>query len=128
MYPSDCKYTQEHEWIRMNGGTAQIGITEFAQKQLGDIVFVEVPTVGHTIDAGREFGTVESVKAVTEVYMPVGGKVIEMNELLNSEPELLNDDPHGEAWLIKIQVSDKKALDGLMSAEKYEEYVRSGQD
>ncbi|MGW4912488.1 glycine cleavage system protein GcvH [Streptomyces sp. NPDC004270] len=128
MYPSDCKYTQEHEWIRMNGGTAQIGITEFAQKQLGDIVFVEVPTVGHTIDAGREFGTVESVKAVTEVYMPVGGKVIEVNELLNSEPELINEDPHGQAWLIKIQVSDKKALDGLMNAEKYEEYVRSGQE
>ncbi|MFG3025922.1 glycine cleavage system protein GcvH [Streptomyces sp. NPDC048254] len=128
MYPSDFKYTREHEWIRMNGGSAEIGITEFAQKQLGDIVFVEVPTVGRTIDAGQEFGTLESVKAVTEVYMPVGGKVIEMNELLNSEPELLNEDPHGEAWLIKIQVSDKKALDGLMSAEKYEEYVRSRQD
>ncbi|MER5524228.1 glycine cleavage system protein GcvH [Streptomyces sp. NPDC002677] len=128
MYPSDFKYTREHEWIRMNGGSAEIGITEFAQKQLGDIVFVEVPTVGRTIDAGQEFGTLESVKAVTEVYMPVGGKVIEVNELLNSEPELINEDPHGEAWLIKIQVSDKKALDGLMSAEKYEEYVRSRQD
>ncbi|MGW1879344.1 glycine cleavage system protein GcvH [Streptomyces sp. NPDC001975] len=128
MYPSDFKYTREHEWIRMNGGSAEIGITEFAQKQLGDIVFVEVPTVGRTIDAGQEFGTLESVKAVTEVYMPVGGKVIEVNELLNSEPELINEDPHGEAWLIKVQVSDKKALDGLMSAEKYEEYVRSRQD
>ncbi|MGW2956925.1 glycine cleavage system protein GcvH [Streptomyces sp. NPDC001220] len=124
MYPSDCKYTREHEWIRVNGGSAEIGITEFAQKQLGDIVFVEVPTVGHTIDAGREFGTVESVKAVTEVYMPVGGKVIEMNEDLNSEPELLNSEPHA-AWVIRIQVSDKKDLDDLMSSEKYEEYLAS---
>ncbi|MGW7419688.1 glycine cleavage system protein GcvH [Streptomyces sp. NPDC054813] len=124
MYPSDFKYTKEHEWIRMNGGTAEIGITEFAQKQLGDIVFVEVPTVGRTIEAGDEFGTVESVKAVTEVYMPVGGKVTAVNEALNDEPELLNTEPH-EAWVIKIEVSDKKALDGLMNADAYEKYLKS---
>ncbi|MEU9151472.1 glycine cleavage system protein GcvH [Streptomyces sp. NPDC048417] len=124
MYPSDCKYTREHEWIRMNGGTAEIGITEFAQKQLGDIVFVEVPAVGQAFEAGDPFGSVESVKAVTEVYVPVGGKVIAVNEELDSEPELLNTEPHA-AWVIKIEVSDKKALEGLLSAEKYEEYLKS---
>ncbi|MEU2621772.1 glycine cleavage system protein GcvH [Streptomyces sp. NPDC007157] len=124
MYPSDLKYTREHEWIRMNGGTAEIGITEWAQKQLGDIVFVEVPVVGRTVDAQDEFGTVESVKAVSALYMPVGGKVTAMNEALGDEPELLNTEPH-DAWVIRIEVSDKKALDGLMSAEQYEKYLKS---
>ncbi|MGW7242901.1 glycine cleavage system protein GcvH [Streptomyces sp. NPDC054804] len=124
MYPSDCKYTREHEWIRMNGGSAEIGITEFAQKQLGDIVFVEVPAVGQAFEAGEPFGTVESVKAVSEIYLPVRGKVIAVNEELDSEPELLNTEPH-HAWVIKIEVSDKKALDNLLSAEQYEKYLKS---
>ncbi|MFD3585714.1 glycine cleavage system protein GcvH [Streptomyces sp. NPDC058683] len=128
MYPSEFKYTYEHEWIHMNGGTAKIGITDFAQKQLGDVVFVELPEVGRVLDAGDEFGTVESVKAVSQLYVPVGGTVITVNELMSSDPETLNDDPHGKAWLIEIQVSDKQALDGLLSAAKYEAYLKSEQD
>ncbi|MFG3291328.1 glycine cleavage system protein GcvH [Streptomyces sp. NPDC048179] len=124
MYPAEYKYTREHEWIHVNGGTATIGITEFAQKQLGDVVFVELPEVGRTVETGRDFGTVESVKAVSELFMPVGGKVIEVNADLNDEPELLNSEPY-EAWMIKIEVSDKAALKGLLSADQYEKYVAS---
>ncbi|MFF4900044.1 glycine cleavage system protein GcvH [Streptomyces sp. NPDC001068] len=127
MYPTDCKYTKDHEWIRMNGATAEIGITEYAQKQLGDIVFVEVPTVGRTVEEGQEFGNVESVKSVSDLFMPVGGKVTEVNGDLESEPELLNMEPH-DTWIIKVQVSDKKQLDGLMSADKYEKFIASGED
>lgn len=124
MYPAEFKYTREHEWIHVNGGTATVGITEFAQKQLGDMVFVDVPTVGRTVETGREFGTVESVKAASELYMPVGGKVVEVNAELADEPELLNDDPHG-AWVIKVEISDKEALKGLLSAAQYEKYLAS---
>ncbi|MEV7321755.1 glycine cleavage system protein GcvH [Streptomyces sp. NPDC093970] len=124
MYPTDCKYTKDHEWIRVNGATAEIGITEYAQKQLGDIVFVDVPTVGRTVEEGQEFGIVESVKSVSDLFMPVGGKVTEVNGDLESEPELLNMEPH-DTWIIKVQVSDKKQLDGLMSADKYEKYLAS---
>ncbi|MEU8930434.1 glycine cleavage system protein GcvH [Streptomyces sp. NPDC048409] len=127
MYPTDRKYTREHEWVRVNGDTAEVGITEYAQKQLGDIVFVDVPTVGKTVPANEEFGTVESVKSVSVLYMPVGGKVGEVNPDLESEPELVNMEPH-DTWMIKVQVSDKKQLDGLMSADAYEKYLASEGD
>ena len=122
MYPTEFKYTRDHEWIHVNGGTATVGITEFAQKQLGDMVFVDVPTVGKTVSTGHEFGTVESVKAASVLYMPVGGKVVEVNEELSSEPELLNSEPH-ETWVIKVEVSDKEALKDLLSASQYEKYL-----
>ncbi|MEU9975941.1 MULTISPECIES: glycine cleavage system protein GcvH [unclassified Streptomyces] len=124
MYPTDRKYTKEHEWVRVSGGTAEVGITEYAQKQLGDIVFVDVPTVGMTVPANEEFGTVESVKSVSVLYMPVGGKVGEVNPDLESEPELINMEPH-DTWMIKFQISDKKQLDGLMTADAYEKYLAS---
>ncbi|MEU1162255.1 glycine cleavage system protein GcvH [Streptomyces sp. NPDC005921] len=124
MYPTDRKYTQNHEWIQVDGGTATVGITEFAQKQLGDMVFVDVPTVGQKVETGEPFGTVESVKSVSDLFMPVGGKVTERNEELIDEPELLNSEPH-EVWVIKVQVSDKEAIKGLLSAEQYEKYLKS---
>ncbi|MET9081578.1 glycine cleavage system protein GcvH [Streptomyces sp. NPDC004237] len=127
IYPTEYKYTREHEWIHVDGGTATIGITEYAQKQLGDIVFVDVPTVGRPLETGEPFGTVESVKAVSDLFMPVGGKVTAMNEELGDEPELLNSEPH-EAWVIRIQVSDKEAIKGLLSAEQYEKYLKSEDD
>ncbi|MEU8716831.1 glycine cleavage system protein GcvH [Streptomyces sp. NPDC048663] len=127
MYPTDRKYTREHEWVRVDGDTAEVGITEYAQKQLGDIVFVDVPTVGRTVPANEEFGTVESVKSVSVLFMPVGGKVGEVNPDLESEPELINMEPH-DTWMIKVQVSDKKQLDGLMSADAYEKYLASEGD
>ncbi|MEV5848000.1 glycine cleavage system protein GcvH [Streptomyces sp. NPDC051985] len=124
MYPTDRKYTQNHEWIQVDGGTATVGITEFAQKQLGDMVFVDVPTVGQKVETGEPFGTVESVKVASDLFMPVGGKVTERNEELIDEPELLNSEPH-EVWVIKVQVSDKDALKGLLSAEQYEKFLKS---
>ncbi|MFJ9345499.1 glycine cleavage system protein GcvH [Streptomyces sp. NPDC101237] len=127
MYPTDRKYTKEHEWVRVNGGTAEVGITEYAQKQLGDIVFVDVPSVGMTVPANEEFGTVESVKSVSALYMPVGGKVGEVNPDLESEPELINMEPH-DTWMIRFQISDKKQLDGLLSADAYEKYLASEGD
>ncbi|MFG2964585.1 glycine cleavage system protein GcvH [Streptomyces sp. NPDC048288] len=123
-YPTDRKYTQNHEWIQVDGGTATVGITEFAQKQLGDMVFVEVPTVGRKVETGEPFGTVESVKSVSDLFMPVGGEVTEMNTELSDEPELLNYEPH-DTWVIKVQVSDKEAIKGLLSAEQYEKYLKS---
>ncbi|MFG2939735.1 glycine cleavage system protein GcvH [Streptomyces sp. NPDC048282] len=127
MYPTEYKYTRDHEWIRVDGGTATVGITEFAQKQLGDVVFVDVSTVGQTVETGDAFGSVESVKAATDLFMPVGGKVVARNEELSDEPELLNSEPH-EAWVIRVQVSDKAALKDLMSAEQYEKYLASEDD
>lgn len=127
MYPTEYKYTRDHEWIRVDGGTATVGITEFAQKQLGDVVFVDVSTVGQTVETGDAFGSVESVKAATDLFMPVGGKVVARNEELSDEPELLNSEPH-EAWVIRVQVSDKAALKDLMSAEQYEKYLASEND
>ncbi|MCJ0870664.1 glycine cleavage system protein GcvH [Streptomyces sp. AP-93] len=124
-YPTDLRYSRDHEWIRVNGGTARIGITDFAQKQLGDLVYVEQPSVGGTFDAGEPFGSVESVKAVTEVYSPVAGEVVAVNEKLNHEPELINDDPYGDGWLIEISVRDGDPLRELMTASQYEAYLKS---
>ena len=113
-YPEDCLYTKEHEWIRVNGKTGVVGITHYAQKQLGDIVFVELPKVGDHFDTNESFGTVESVKAVSEIYCPVAGEVTEINEAVVNSPETLNSDPHGDAWLIEIKIKNPPDLEDLM--------------
>ena len=123
MYPEDYQYTREHEWVNVKGDEALIGITHHAQDQLGDVVFVELPKVGAALHAALSFGTVESVKAVSDIYAPVGGEVIEVNESLIDAPEVLNQDPHGEGWLIKIRIRDKNELRNLMTAEDYAAYV-----
>lgn len=121
-YPKDYKYTREHEWIQVNGSTGLVGITDHAQESLGDIVFVELPKVGGSLDAGKTFGTVESVKAVSELYAPVAGRVVEINESLNQSPEQINKDAH-RAWMVKIELTHPDDLKSLMSAEEYEGYI-----
>jgi glycine cleavage system H protein len=123
MYPEEYGYTEEHEWVKADGDQATIGITHHAQDQLGDVVFVELPKVGTQLHATISFGTVESVKAVSDIYAPVGGKVIQVNESLIDAPERLNDDPHGDGWLVKIQLSDKNELKTLMTANDYQQYI-----
>ena len=123
MYPEGYLYTREHEWVNAEGDEAAIGITHHAQDQLGDVVFVELPKVGASLHATLSFGTVESVKAVSDIYAPVGGEVIAVNESLIDAPEVLNEDPHGEGWLIKIRIRDKNELRNLMRAEQYAAYV-----
>ena len=118
--PDDLKYTKSHEWVRTEGDTATIGITEHAQEELGDVVFVELPDEGATIEAGESFGTVESVKAVSDLYTPVGGEVVEVNSSLEDAPEKINDDPYGEGWIVKLRTSDEA---DLLSPEEYEEIV-----
>lgn len=120
--PSDLKYTKEHEWIRDNGdGTVTIGITDFAQGELGDIVFVELEDVGSEFGQDDTFGTVEAVKTVSDLFAPIDGEVTELNEALEDNPELVNDDPYGEGWMIKMKVADASQLDGLLSADDYQE-------
>lgn len=121
--PNDLKYSAEHEWIRVEGDEAYIGITDFAQGELGDIVYVEIETVGDEIAKDDIFGTVEAVKTVSDLYMPVSGEVLELNEKLEDQPELVNEDPYGEGWMIKIKLGDPGELDGLMSHEAYGELV-----
>ncbi|WP_225825456.1 glycine cleavage system protein GcvH [Streptomyces naphthomycinicus] len=121
--PEDLKYTKDHEWVRVAGDKAYVGITDHAQKQLGDVVFVELPETGARFDASDPFGTVESVKAVTEVYMPLSGSVAEVNAALDDEPELVNTEPYGDGWMIGITLTDKRQLDGLLTAAEYEEYI-----
>lgn len=128
MYPSENLYSREHEWVRVEGDTCVLGITEFAQEELGEIVFVELPEVGQSFNATDEVGTIESVKAVAEVYTPVSGEVLEVNSAVEDDPELLNDDPHGDGWLIKLKIDAKSELDDLMSAEQYEEYIASAEE
>jgi glycine cleavage system H protein len=115
--PEELQYTKSHEWVRTEGDTATIGITDHAQEELGDIVFVELPEQGATIDAGDSFGTIESVKAVSDLYAPVGGEVVEVNEALNDSPEKINEDPYGDGWIIKLRVSEEG---DLLSASDYE--------
>ncbi|MCQ2319178.1 MAG: glycine cleavage system protein GcvH [Bacteroidales bacterium] len=117
--PSNLKYTKDHEWIRLEGETAYVGITDYAQHELGDIVFVDVDTVDETLDAEETFGTVEAVKTSSELFMPVAGKVVEFNEALADAPELVNKDPYGEGWMIKVEVSNAADIEGLLSAEAY---------
>jgi glycine cleavage system H protein len=127
MYPSDYLYSREHEWVRVTDDVCTLGITEFAQQELGEVVFVELPEVGQVFNATDELGTIESVKAVAEVYSPVAGEVVEINEAVVEDPEMLNDDPLGEGWLVKIRFSSADDLKALMNAEQYEEYVKSGE-
>jgi glycine cleavage system H protein len=126
MYPQELLYTKDHEWIHLDGNTASIGITDHAQKELGDIVFVELPHVGAHVAAKESFGTVESVKAVADVYSPVTGEVIALNPKIQQSPELVNTDPHGEGWLVRVALRDRREADGLMTAEEYETFVASG--
>ena len=121
-YPKDYKYTKEHEWIHANGNVATIGITDHAQESLGDIVFVELPKPGAQLEAGKSFGTVESVKAVSDLYAPASGKVTEINEALNQSPENINKDAHS-AWMIKIEMANPSELNSLLSADDYEKYI-----
>jgi glycine cleavage system H protein len=125
MYPQGYRYTKEHEWIAVDGGRGRIGVTDYAQKQLGDVVFVELPELGRKLKAGEQFGTVESVKAVSELYSPVAGEVVEVNAPLADKPETINQDPHGAAWMIVLQLDDPAAAEGLMDAGAYEKLVAS---
>ncbi len=119
--PEELQYTRSHEWVRTEGDTATVGITDYAQDELGDIVFVELPEVGATFGAGDSFGTVESVKAVSDLYAPVGGEVVEVNEALDDSPEKINEDPYGDGWIVKLRVSDEGT--GLLSASDYEQFL-----
>ena len=125
MYPPDLKYTKDHEWVRIAGSEARVGITDYAQKQLGDVVYVELPEVGRKLKEHETFGTVESVKAVSELFSPVAGEVVEANTALVQSPEALNADPYGKAWMIKVRLADAKAVDALMDAAAYQKYVES---
>ncbi len=121
--PANLKYTKEHEWIRIEGDVAYVGITDYAQSELGEIVFVEVETVGETLKEGEVFGTVEAVKTVSDLYLPIDGEILEFNESLMDAPELVNDDPYNEGWMVKIAVSDAIQLDNLLSAADYEALI-----
>jgi glycine cleavage system H protein len=121
--PANLKYTKEHEWIRLEGEIAYVGITDYAQSELGEIVFVEVETVGETLNEGEVFGTVEAVKTVSDLYLPVDGEILEFNEALESNPELVNDDPYGKGWMVKIGVSEVAQLNTLLSASEYEALI-----
>ena len=124
MKPEELRYTQSHEWVRIDGDVGTIGITDYAQKELGDIVYLELPEVGHVFNAEDEFGTVESVKAVSELFTPVSGEVIEINKAAVAEPGIVNDDPFGDGWMIKLKLSTDEEVQKLLSAEQYEEYVK----
>ena len=119
-FPENLRYTSEHEWIRVEGDIAYVGITDYAQSELGEIVFVDVPTLGETVAQGEVFGSVEAVKTVSDLNMPVTGEVLEINEALDAQPELVNNDPYGEGWMIKISVKDAAELDKLMDAAAYQ--------
>lgn len=121
--PADLKYTKEHEWIKIDGDMATVGITDYAQGELGDIVYVEIETEGESLDADEVFGTVEAVKTVSDLFMPLSGEVAELNEGLDTDPESVNRDPYGDGWMIKIKMSDPSQVDGLLSADAYKELI-----
>ena len=121
--PEGLKYTKDHEWCKVEGDEVTVGITDFAQSELGDIVFVEVETEGETLDQEEVFGSIEAVKTVSDLFMPVGGEIVTFNEELESNPELVNTDPYGEGWMIKIKIEDKSQLDALLSSEEYKDLV-----
>ena len=123
--PEELKYTKEHEWVKIEGNIATIGITDFAQGELGDIVYLEIDSLDSEIGLNEVFGTVEAVKTVSDLFMPVGGKVIEMNSTLEDNPELVNEDPYGEGWIIKIDISDLSEVDSLLSPEDYKNLIAS---
>jgi len=122
-FPEDLKYSKEHEWVLVEDNVATVGITDYAQDQLGDIVFVELPAIGDKVSKEDAFGVVESVKAVSDIYAPVSGKVLEINDDLSDNPEMVNEDPYGDGWMIKIEINDPDELQELMTAAEYEEYV-----
>jgi glycine cleavage system H protein len=124
MYPEENLYTKDHEWVNVQGDVATVGITEYAQRELGDVVYVDLPEVGDTFEASEPFGSVESVKAVSEVFCPLAGEVLEVNGKLEQTPELVNQSPHQNAWMIKLRVGNPDELDELLSAEEYEEYLQ----
>ncbi|MFA6400098.1 MAG: glycine cleavage system protein GcvH [Salinivirgaceae bacterium] len=121
--PANLKYTEDHEWIRVEGNEAFIGITEYAQQQLGDIVFVEIETIGETLAMGDTFGTIEAVKTVSDLFLPISGEIVELNPKLESAPELVNKDPYGEGWMIRIKIADANELNKLLSADAYKETI-----
>jgi glycine cleavage system H protein len=123
--PADLRYTKDHEWIRISGKTAIVGITDFAQGELGDVVFVEIETLGDHIEKGEPFGTIEAVKTVSDLFMPLSGKVIDINGDINDSPDLVNKDPYGEGWLIKVEIDDAAQADELMDAAKYEKMINA---
>ena len=126
MVPSDLRYTKDHEWVRVDGEVAVVGITDYATNQLGDIVFVELPDVGRTLTQFATFGVVESVKAVSDLYAPVSGEVAAVNDALASAPELVNSDPYGEGWMLRLSLSDASAVDGLLDAAAYDALIAEG--
>lgn len=125
-HPSDRSYSKDHEWVLIDGDTAVIGITHFAQDQLGEVVYVDLPSAGDTVAAGDTFGEIESVKSVSELFAPISGDVVEVNDALGDTPETVNADPHGDGWMIKVAISDAAELDALMSAEEYDAFVTEG--
>ncbi len=128
MYPDNYRYTKEHEWLAVEGDVVTIGITDHAQKELGDIVYVDLPQPGDAVAAGKPLGSVESVKAVSDIFSPVNGEVIEVNESLADAPEKVNEDPHGEAWLVKVKLSSQGEIEELLSASEYASYVEGGEE
>jgi glycine cleavage system H protein len=123
--PENLQYSKDHEWIRVEGGVGTVGITDYAQNSLGDVVYVELPKVGDTFEAHEPFGSVESVKAVSELFTPVAGEVVEVNESLQDEPEKVNTDPYGDAWMIRLRLKDAGGVDSLLSAAEYEDFIKS---
>ena len=128
MYPDNYYYTKDHEWLKIEGKNATVGVTDFAQKQMGDVVYVELPEIGTKLKFHQSFGVIESVKAVSDVYAPVSGEVTEVNEDLNDAPEILNEDPHKKGWVIKLNIEDKSELEELMSLSDYEKFLEGLED
>ncbi len=122
-FPTELKYSKDHEWIKVEGNTGLIGITDFAQKELGDIVFLDIKTVGQALKEAEVFGIVEAVKTVSDLFMPIGGKVLEVNPALEANPEFVNSDPYGQGWIVKISIENPSALDGLLDAEAYKKLI-----
>ena len=122
-FPAELKYTKDHEWIKIEGDTAIVGITEFAQRELGDIVYVDIPTVGKEVAKEETFGTVEAVKTVSDLFMPLSGSVTDINPVLDGSPELVNTDPYGEGWMVKISIADSAEIAGLLSSEEYQSLI-----
>jgi glycine cleavage system H protein len=126
VYPADLKYDREHEWVRVEGDVAVIGISHFAQDQLGEVVYVDLPSAGDEMIAGETFGEIESVKSVSELFAPVSGEIVEVNSSLGDTPEIVNSDPHGSGWMIKVRLDDASELDALLSAEDYDAFITEG--
>lgn len=127
-YPEDYRYTEEHEWISVDGDIGTVGITDHAQSELGDVVYLELPEVGERVEAGEAFGTIESVKAVSDLYAPASGEVTEVHDDLVDQPEVVNDDPHGDGWMIRVRLDDPRAVDELLSAAGYREFLEESEE